>query len=621
MAARTIALLLGIQAAACLLAGEPADAPPAPDAILATLERGHPRLLLRDDRLAELKRLATSDALLATCISQVCADADTLCRAKAIEHVLIGPRLLSVSRECLHRVLVLGLAWRLTGRTAYLDQARATLLTVCAFSDWNPSHFLDVAEMSNAVGIGYDWLYPALAPTERDTIRTALIRLGLEEGVQAVGGFDGTLKHAFWVDSAFNWNQVCHGGLTVASLAVAESDPRYAQVLIASACRHLPTAIASYDPDGAWPEGPGYWAYATDYTVYCLAGMESALKTTFGLDQHAGLSTTGLYPVCVSGPTGLMPNFADAGDFSRFSGTPLLSWLGQHYHQAGLCDAQDAYLAAGRKATPLDIIWYRPSSGSSITLPLDRSFGGAVELGVMRSAWKDPNALYAYIKAGYNQVNHGHLDLGSFECDCLGERWVRDLGSDDYNLPGYFSGGTKGPRWRYFRLNSHSHSVPLIDGQDQLVAGKAKLLRFISADAPRAVVDLSSAYVPSASRVQRGISLIESRSALLVQDELELTRPADITWAITTDAAVEVQGGSAILTLHGKHMRATILAPAHAQFSVESAEQTAPQKPNHGVRRLLIVLAGASDSVRIAVRLAPQPPMPPLPALTPLSAW
>ena len=29
-------------------------------------------------------------------------------------------------------------------------------------------------------------------------------------------------------------------------------------------------------------------------------------------------------------------------------------------------------------------------------------------------------------------------NLGNFELDALGVRWVRDLGADNYNLPGYW---------------------------------------------------------------------------------------------------------------------------------------------------------------------------------------
>ncbi len=49
--------------------------------------------------------------------------------------------------------------WRLTGDERYAERAKSELINVCSFSDWNPSHFLDVAEMCIAVSVGYDWLY------------------------------------------------------------------------------------------------------------------------------------------------------------------------------------------------------------------------------------------------------------------------------------------------------------------------------------------------------------------------------------------------------------------------------------------------------------------------------
>ena len=46
--------------------------------------------------------------------------------------------------------------------------------TVCAFKDWNHSHFLDVGEMAMAVSIGYDWLYDELSEETKANARAAL---------------------------------------------------------------------------------------------------------------------------------------------------------------------------------------------------------------------------------------------------------------------------------------------------------------------------------------------------------------------------------------------------------------------------------------------------------------
>ncbi len=45
------------------------------------------------------------------------------------------------------------------GESAWRARALEELRAARVPSDWNPSHFLDVAEMSHAFAVGYDWLY------------------------------------------------------------------------------------------------------------------------------------------------------------------------------------------------------------------------------------------------------------------------------------------------------------------------------------------------------------------------------------------------------------------------------------------------------------------------------
>ena len=126
-----------------------------------------------------------------------------------------------------------------------------------------------------------------------------------------------------------------------------------------------------------------------------------------------------------------------------------------------------------RSADAAHLVWYaaKPPARAA-RRQLDYYFRGPVEVVTMRSAWDDPNALFVGIKAGYNQVNHGHLDLGNFELDALGVRWARDLGSENYNLPGYWEGKRGGQRWSYYRLNSASHNVVMLGGKHQDAAGE-----------------------------------------------------------------------------------------------------------------------------------------------------
>jgi hypothetical protein len=556
--------------------------------------------MLKNKELENLKEQYAKDNALQKCLKDVLEEADECASKPMLTYRKIGPRLLHVSRECLRRIYALGLAYRWTGQEKYAQKAAENMLTVCAFADWNPSHFLDTAEMSHAVGLGYDWLYAYLDAETRAKIKAGLIKNGLEPGLIAY-------KKSGWARSDYNWNQVCNGGLIVGALAIAESDPQYAQQIVPAAVQSLPLALASYGPDGAWGEGPGYWSYATHYTAYGLTALQTALGKDFGLLQIEGLAEAGNFPIYTAGPTGYYLNLADVGEKSSRGPMPCMFWLARTFGNSLYAEAEHAEIAK-RSASPQHVVWYVPPPQKALeSRDLDRYFRGPVEVAISRSAWNDPETLWVGVKAGYNQVNHGHLDLGNFELDALGVRWARDLGSDDYNMDGYWDSKRGGQRWSYYRLNSKSHSVPLLNGENQDPMARAAFINLDSQESSAfAIVDLTSAYEKYARKVMRGVAMLDGRKAVLIQDEFEIEKPCEVTWAMTTDAEISIEKeGLARLTLNGKELIARVLSPDRAAFTVESAERKPPEKTNKGVRRLLVRLTDAKDNVRVAVLLAP----------------
>ncbi|MCX5644681.1 MAG: heparinase II/III family protein [Phycisphaerae bacterium] len=579
-----------------------AEPVPRANSVLSGLVAGHPRLMLKEVDLGFLKASYADDPVLQKCWQDAQRDADRCLQRPPLVYRKIGPRLLSVSRDCLGRIYALALAYRWTGDEKYAAKAKENLLQVCTFQDWNPSHFLDTAEMSHAVGIGYDWLYSYLDPETRSTIRQALIEKGLKPGLEVYA------KNGWWAKSEYNWNQVCNGGMIVGALAIAETDPSYAERIVPAAVKSLPFALKSYGPDGAWGEGPGYWSYATHYTAYALTALDTALESTFGLLDVDGLSKAGYFPIYTAGPTGLYLNLADVGERSARRPMPCMFWLARTFHNPLYASSEHEQLAQ-RSAGAAHLVWYaaRPPARAIRNKPLDGYFHGPVEVVTMRSSWDDPNALFLGIKAGYNQVNHGHLDLGNFELDALGVRWARDLGSDDYDLPGYWEAKRGGQRWSYYRLNSASHNVPMLGGQSQDPMAKSSFTKTeINGARPVAVVNLTEAYKDFARSAVRGIAMIEGRRAVLVQDEFEMAKPCEVAWGMTTDAEIDVkQGTVAVLKLRGKELTARLLSPKDAAFTVESAEQQPPQKTNAGVRRLMVKLPQAGGAICVAVLLSP----------------
>ena len=148
-----------------------AAADPTPDNPLATLRAGHPRLMILDDQIKALQAVIPTDAMAVDTLRRLRAKADKLVDQPPVTHVLVGPRMLAQSRQALDVISTTAGLYRLTGDVRYAERAKKEMLAAADFADWNPSHFLDVAEMTNACGIGYDWIYSQLSPEDRLMIR------------------------------------------------------------------------------------------------------------------------------------------------------------------------------------------------------------------------------------------------------------------------------------------------------------------------------------------------------------------------------------------------------------------------------------------------------------------
>ena len=581
--------------------------------VLANLRPGHPRLLVTDDALAAILERARTDPVQAQVNGLIIAAAERLLASKPVTHTLIGPRMLDQSRAAIGLIVTEAFAYRLTHDPRFLKRAVADLQTVSAFDDWNPSHFLDVAEMGTAVAIGYDWLYNDLTAAERATFEQALLTKALCFAPVAYGPAPHSDKRLFFVTARMNWNQVCNGGLLMAALALADRDPDTARTVIVGARRSLPLALAAYEPDGGFPEGPGYWEYGTMYTVVAVAGLQSALGTDFGLSQAPGFKKTALYRLAVVGPTGLAFNYADGHETLEHS--PALDWLCTHVADPAIAtrirslDEREVALM-GSKSRPdrffaLMGAWLPPAASRDAgSPPRALHFRGAADIALMRSDWDDPNGLFVGFKAGDNAANHSHLDLGSFVLDDDGVRWAEDLGPDDYNLPGYFSGNQ---RWTYFRLNNLSHNTLTPGGQLQAARAVAPIIRFSAGPTPFAVADLSAVYPGSAGSLQRGIRV--GASSVTVQDEI--TKPQvglGYQWTLLTQADVFIASPGRVVTLtsKGKTLYARIIEPADAHWAVRMAKtKNAKENTNPGARLLSFEATAkpGTDTLRLVVSI------------------
>src|SRR5690606_24579876 len=154
--------------------------PPAKEVIRQKLASvpAHPRLLLLAGGENKLREQVNQDPIKKKVHDAILKESDAILTSQPVERIQIGRRLLDKSRECLRRAFLLSYAYRVTPDSRYFERAEKEMLAVSGFSDWNPSHFLDVAEMTMAVAIGYDWLHPHLSSDAKKIIRTAIIEKG-----------------------------------------------------------------------------------------------------------------------------------------------------------------------------------------------------------------------------------------------------------------------------------------------------------------------------------------------------------------------------------------------------------------------------------------------------------
>ena len=597
--------------AAPRVGGAGATEPPGADDVLKTLRKGHPRLIALDSDIERVRKFIADDKLARRYYEQLKEQAVDWLDDKPVEFIIVGPRLLAQSRRCLDRVMIWALLYRLDGDKRFAERAKRELFAAADFPHWNPSHFLDTAEMSHAFAIGYDWLYDYWTPEERTRIRDALVEKGLKPSVKIYEG------EGWWAKSVHNWNQVCNGGETIGALAVADEEPQLAGFIVANALRSIPKAMASYAPDGGWAEGPGYWNYATRYNVYFLAALESALGTDFGLSKMSGFDKAGLFHICCQGPFDLSFSFADAHAGGGHASE--MFWLARKFDQPLYAWSERQCV---REPDPWDLLWFDPRGKGPIAggQPLDAHFRG-VDVAFLRSAWEDPKAIFIGFKGGDNKANHSHLDLGSFVLDALGQRWAVDLGGDDYNMPGYF--GNK--RWTYFRLRTESHNTLVINGENQNPQAAAPIVAFSSKpERAYAVADLSKAYAASARSVRRGMALLD-RQRVLVQDEIEAEKPVEVVWTMLTPANVTVTSAGAELAIGKSGLAMRILEPAGARFETMSANPPKPEARNRGITKMVVRLPAKVSKTRIAVLMTPHPvgtePSERTGAIDPLDRW
>ena len=188
---------------------------------------------------------------------------------------------------------------------------------------------------------------------------------------------------------------------------------------------------------------------------------------------------------------------------------------------------------------------------------------------------------------------HDHMDSGVFVLDSQGVNWFYDLGSDSYSLKNYTQA---------YRVRGEGHNIVIFNPTAEYslkYGGNAYMEDFESApQGAYAIGNLDDAHRDDIGVIshRRGAKLDDMRRVATIQDEIRLSKPAEMYWFAHTRAEIEVSedGKTAILSRQGRKLMAKIINGDGATFSVMDAvslpksPQIDNQNKNIGTRKLTI---------------------------------
>ena len=575
---------------------------------------GHPRILMLAGEEAVIKNTISKDQTWGNVHQTILAESDKLLSLPPVERTVIGRRLLAKSREALRRLFFLSYSYRTTLKPQYLERAEKELLAISAFSDWNPSHFLDVGEMTMAAAIGYDWLHAQLPESTRNIVKEAILKKGLEPSFNP--------KHNSWLKAEHNWNQVCNAGMTYGAMAIYEDQPVLAKQVINRAIESMVLPMKDYSPDGAYPEGYGYWGYGTSFNVMFISAIEKLFGKDFGLSEMPGFLKTAGYMENMSGPSGKPFNYSDSGPNGGIH--PAMFWFANKIKDPSVLWVEKNYLKNIRpellvrdRLLPAIMLWSGGLSIDKITPPESTVWmgKGKVPVAMMRTSWTDSNAVYVGMKGGSVSVNHAHMDIGSFIMEADGERWAMDFGIQDYESLeskgiALFGRTQNAQRWTVFRLTNLVHNTLTFNGQHQDVSGMAPITGWGERRGfKNAITDMTEVYKGQVAKAVRGIAIVDE-GYVLVRDEINaLDKEITLRWTMLTPADVKITGNDkAVLTKNGKTLMLQVKGPGDIKMQTWSTDPpNSYDAPNPGTTLVgFTVTLPANSKTAFDVSLVPE---------------
>ncbi|MBR5157216.1 MAG: hypothetical protein IKW59_05555 [Clostridia bacterium] len=530
-------------------------------------EKSHPRLMITKDSLPQLRNKVKTDAKCIKWMEDLLKLCDEYLKAEPLKWGRTdGIRMLVTSRKACDYIWNLSFAYLATGDEKYAEGARQVLLNVCGdnFPDWNPYHWLDVAEMTAAVGFGYDWCYDYLSDADKKIIIDGVTEKGLKPGLDELDLKEGIVHSSgYWANPnghiyPSNWVSVCSGSLILGALAVADESEELKVLtgdILSKCLEKEKDMVAAFSPDGAWKEGPTYWRYAYKYLSFAIDSLTTALGTDFGLTKSPGLHHGAYFMI---GMTASVANFDLANSDYNAIDCPQFMWLSKCYEDKALARYRTWFLEEYKyRAGFNDIIWYVPEyAGELDSIPTETNTRIS-PIATTRTGYGKEEFYVGFHGADDGGGRVVDMDAGTYIIDLFGKRWIVDSGTEGDTYSSH-----EGVKLRdYYRMRAEGHNTIVVNPgyyEDQNYYALKDIEEYKYNDRYTFMkTDFTNVYAfKGVKSFKRAVTADKTAMSTRVQDEIKFIVPSELYSFVHLGGTAEIapDGRSAVIVMDNNKM-------------------------------------------------------------------
>jgi hypothetical protein len=413
--------------------------------------------------------------------------------------------------------------------------------------------------------------------------------------------------HRWYASGQNNWSGFCNGAVAAMFLLLEPEPGRLTQAVKIALDGLRLFLETAFEEDGSSTEGVGYWHYGLENVVILSEILYARSGGALNLLDTQRVRAIASYPAKLQLSGASFASFSDSGEQMAFN-FGILSRLAERSGEASLYQL----LAHPAQPTPhwniatqlRTMLWWdgrQPEAAQLNDAQLE-------SVGIVRLVTKaaDGTSVVLVMKAGHNQENHNHNDVGSFIVHIDGENLLTDPGGGLYTRD-YFSE----KRYENIFANSYGHSVPRIGGNLQAhgrtFAGQV-LENTITATEKRATIEIARAYpcpeLVSAERQLRVATESQKAGVIWLSDHFAFNGAAyEVEEALVTWLDCEVDGATALV--HGQRhiLKLTIEQPHDARFQLEALEEQSRANGKIAILKRLSFVMPAAQAIAIRLRM------------------